>query len=491
MLKLTNVYKSYGGVKALQGVDLEVKGGEIHALLGENGAGKSTLMKVISGAIAYDSGNISFINKEVKTNNPHISKELGISIIYQEFSLIPDLTVAENIFFGNNTYKWIKWEQLYKEARELIQSLGFDIDVRKITSELSIAQQQIVEIAKALSKSIKLLILDEPSAVLGSEEIKKLFTLLKKLKEKGIGIIYISHHLEELIELTDQVTILKDGKTIGTVRTADVNKDILISMMVGRELNQLYPVKNPTFKFDNPIEIKGFNSKHFNSPLNFKVYKGEILGIGGLVGSSRTEILQSLFGNFPIDEGTIEVDNTSFKPTNISSMLTRGWGMVQEDRKALGGVLERSIKENISLANLKKVSNRYGFINPNKEKLVLDELITRLKIKMGNAEDNLSSLSGGNQQKVILAKWLNRELRVLLIDEPTRGVDVGARYEIYQILQNLAYSGVYIIMVSSDMEELLGISDRIMIMKSGTISGILERKNFSEESLLRMAIGAN
>lgn len=491
MLKLTNVYKSFGGVKALQGVDLEVNAGEIHAILGENGAGKSTLMKVISGAIAFDSGNLLFNNQEIKLNNPHLSKELGISIIYQEFSLIPDLTVAENIFFGNNAYKWIKWEQLFDEARKLIHSLGFDIDVRKLTSELSIAQQQIVEIAKALSNSIKLLILDEPSAVLGSEEIKKLFTLLKQLRAKGIGIIYISHHLDELMTLTDRVTILKDGKTIGTVHTTDVNKDTLVHMMIGRELNQLYPHKDPTYQFNDPLHIENLSSTHFSSPLTFEVFKGEILGIGGLVGSSRTEILQSLFGNFSTDSGKITLGEVSFRPHSIKNMLSKGWGMVQEDRKKLGAVLDRSIKENISLANLKKISNAYGFIDSKKEQAVVDELVGKLKIKMGSDHDNLSTLSGGNQQKVILAKWLNRELKVLLIDEPTRGVDVGARFEIYQILQDLAYSGVYILMVSSDMEELLGISDRIMMMKSGAATGVVGRENFSEEVLLRMAIGAN
>ena len=491
MLKLTNVYKSFGGVKALQGVDLEVRSGEIHAILGENGAGKSTLMKVISGAITPDAGDMEFENKLIKANNPHLSRELGISIIYQEFSLIPDLTVAENIFFGNQDYKWIKWAKLLNDATKLIHSLGFNIDVRKKTSELSIAQQQIVEIAKALSNSIKLLILDEPSAVLGSEEIKKLFRLLKQLREDGIGIIYISHHLEELITLTNRVTILKDGKTIDTVNTADVTKDILVSKMIGRELGQIYPAKNPNFQFSDPIEIKNLVSSYFSSPLNFEVFKGEIYGIGGLVGAGRSEVLQSLFGNFAIDTGEVKIKETSFKPKSIIGMISRGWGMVQEDRKNMGGVLERSIKENISLANLNKIANYYGFIDKKKEQLILEELVSKLRIKIGNVEDNLSYLSGGNQQKVILAKWFNRDLKVLLIDEPTRGVDVGARLEIYQLLQDLAYSGVYIIMVSSDMEELMGISDRIMMMKSGANAGVVERESFDEELLLRMAIGAN
>lgn len=491
MLKLTHITKSFGGVKALKNVSLEVRSGEIHALLGENGAGKSTLMKIISGAYQADSGQVEINGEVLSGNNPHLAKLHGISIIYQEFSLVPSLSVAENIYLGQQQGSWIHWKSMEASAQALIQSIGFELDVRKKVEELTVAQQQVVEIAKALSQDVKLLILDEPSAVLGSQEVKKLFSLLNKLKEKGVSIIYISHHLAELLAITDRITVLKDGRTITTVETREMDKNQLVNYMVGRELSSMYPEKK-TKSFDAAkLEANHIESIPGKGAVSFHLHRGEILGIGGLVGSGRTEVLERLFGKGSTRAAQVNLDGKKVSLKSPRSLVKQKWAMLPEDRKKHGGILGRSIKENISLANLAALANAWGFISVSKEKKAVQELIHKLQIKIGDMENPLSSLSGGNQQKVILAKWLHLQPEVLLIDEPTRGVDVGARAEIYQIIQNLADSGLYILMVSSDMDELMGLSDRILVMKNGQIQGELQRADFSEERILRMAIGAN
>jgi ribose transport system ATP-binding protein len=491
MLQLKEIKKSFGGVKALKGVDLQVQAGEIHALLGENGAGKSTLMKVISGAHTADSGTIVFNGEAIVHNSPHIARQHGISIIYQEFSLVPELSVTENIFLGRTNSNWLNRKRMDKEATDLIHALGFKIAVSKKIRELPVASQQIVEIARALSQQVKLLILDEPSAVLGTQEVKKLFALLLKLKDDGVAIIYISHHLEELFELTDRITVLKDGKTVTTVITKETDKDSLVSLMVGRALSQMYPDKMPQKIGAESILIENLITAKNNKPLSFELYKGEILGIGGLVGSGRTEVLEALFGLNDATGAVIKINGTPLEINSPAGAVGQGWGMVPEDRKKFGGLLNLSIRQNISLAHLSRVANRWGFISREKEDKVVNELMKRLQVKFGGINDPLLSLSGGNQQKVVLAKWLNPDLKVLLIDEPTRGVDVGARAEIYQVIQQLANQGIYILMVSSDMEELMGMSDRIMVLKNGQLQGILDRKDFTEETILRLAIGAN
>lgn len=492
MLKLTNIKKSFGGIHALKDVSLEVNSGEIHAILGENGAGKSTLMKIISGAHQADSGTLTFNGVTVNKNSPHLAQENGIRIIYQEFALVPALTVSENIYLGQkSTSAWWNADKMNEKAAALIAYLGFDLDVRKLVSQLSVAEQQIVEIAKALSQDVKLLILDEPSAVLGTQEIHKLFSLLLKLKNDGVAIIYISHHLDELLEITDRITVLKDGTSIQTVATASVTKNDLITLMVGRELQQIYPEKPSQFAFEEQIEITDLVTSVQDNKQNFTLRKGEILGIGGLVGSGRTQILESLFGLLGSKAALIAGQNLRILPKSPRYLIKQGWGMVPEDRKKHGGLLNLSIRENISLASLNTVSNKFGFINLKKERDQVTSLVQRLQTKIGHIEDPLISLSGGNQQKIILAKWLNLDLKVLLVDEPTRGVDVGARAEIYSIIQELANSGIYIVMVSSDIEELMGLSDRILVINKGSIQGELNRPEFSEENILRMAIGAN
>lgn len=489
MLHLKNITKSFGGVKALRGVDLEVHAGEIHALLGENGAGKSTLMRIIAGAHRPDGGTIVINGESVLHNSPHIAKSLGVSIIYQEFSLIPGLSVAENIYFGKTSRKWLNWKRINRQAAGLVHSLGFDLDVTRKVSALSVAEQQVVEIAKALTSEVNLLILDEPSAVLGTQEVQKLFVLLRGLRDRGVAIIYISHHLEELQVLTDRITVLKDGKTVTTLDTGTVDKDQLVNLMVGRELLQMYPAKPLKSLYEERLRVKQLMGKGGADPLSFELRRGEILGIGGLVGAGRTEVLEGLFGLRANVNARITIDGRRIELNSPRRAVQLGWGLVPEDRKKFGGLLDLSIRHNISLVNLPLVSDRWGFIDSHKEAEVAEALVERLQVKLGALEDTLSSLSGGNQQKVILGKWLSRDLEVLLIDEPTRGVDVGARTGIYRVIQELADLGVYVIMVSSDMEELMGLSDRIMVLKNGRLQGFIERQDFTEENILKLAIG--
>jgi ribose transport system ATP-binding protein len=493
MIEINGVAKAFGGVKALRNVNLQIKAGEIHALLGENGAGKSTLMKILSGALERDSGTIHIDGEPVHYKTTQGAREKGIGMIYQEFSLVPALTVAENIFLHQLKKKTlINYKQLQQDAAKIIHDIGFNLDVRKPVYQLSVAQQQVVEIAKALTADVKVLILDEPSAVLGPADIVHLFTTLRKLRDRGVALIYISHHLEELFELCNRVTILKDGHSGETFHIADTSRDQLVAAMLGRSLNTMFPDRNHITYPENAVNYQFDNISLFQkTPVNFNLKAGEILGIGGLVGSGRTELLRAIFGadSQPKKNVTAGAEKLTLKNPKIS--ILQGFGMVPEDRKKHGGLLSMSIRENISLANLHQIANKFGFIDAGRERSVVIELVNRLQIKLGSVNDPLSSLSGGNQQKVILAKWLNINANVLLIDEPTRGVDVGARAEIYQIIHELASEGLAIIMVSSDWEELMGLSDRILVMREGQITIDLPRKDFEEETLIRYAIGAH
>lgn len=494
MIEIKNISKSYGGVRSLKDVSLTVRKGEIHAILGENGAGKSTLMKIISAAINRDGGTIIFDGKEVNFKDTHAAKKAGIGIIYQEFSLVPALSVAENIFLHRlNDTAIINWAALYKSATDLIESLGFSIDVARPVCKLSISQQQVVEIAKALTEDVKLLILDEPSAVLGPAEIHKLFATLSALKQRGVAIIYISHHLDELLQLCDRITVLKDGVTIKTLETSKTNKDELVQAMLGKSLNAMFPQKQTVLKSTAPVNVYTIENiqllKH-SKPISITLRSGEIVGIGGLVGSGRTELLRALFAADVNNGKRIRCNDKDLVINSPKDAVLAGIGMVPEDRKHQGGLLNISILENISLPNYKRITNRLGFINNKFEQGIVHSFIKKLNIKLASVNNPLSSLSGGNQQKVILAKWLNIDAGLLLIDEPTRGVDVGARSEIYQIIYELSQSGLAIMMVSSDWEELMGLSDRILVMKNGSIQGEVSKPEFSEESLLRLAIGA-
>jgi ribose transport system ATP-binding protein len=491
-VELRNISKSFGGIAALRNVTLKVMPGEIHALVGENGAGKSTLMKILSGAYTKDTGKIFIDDLEVQIRNTHDSKKLGIGIIYQEFSLVPELSVAENVFLNklDVTGFWMNWSKIRKKAQELINSIGFNIDPSLKAGDLSIAEQQIVEIAKALSENVKVLILDEPSAVLGPQEITKLFDTLKKLKKEGVAIIYISHHLGEIFQIADRITVLKDGTSSGSLLASETDKDSIIKLMLGRSLDKMYPLRDPNIG-EEVLKVADISQGEKVKGVSFMIKEGEILGIAGLVGSGRSETVRAIFGADKLEKGRIFLSGREVQLRSPREAVRMGLGMVPEDRKQHGVILSLTIKENISLTNLKGIIDHFGFINAKKEKNNTIELIRKLAIKTDTENQEAGKLSGGNQQKVVLAKWLNRNCRIMILDEPTRGVDVGAKIEIYNLITELSQKGVAIIVISSETSELIGISDRIIVMRKGQIQGNLTKKEFSEESILRLSIGVN
>lgn len=489
-VELLNITKSFGGVRALKDVSLHVLPGEVHALLGENGAGKSTLMKVLSGAHQKDSGKILIDGYEVQIRNTADSKKLGIGIIYQEFSLVPDLSVAENIFLNQlNKHFRVHWKQITKDASGLIQKMGFTIDPLRKVNSLTIAEQQVVEIAKALSEKVKVLILDEPSAVLGTREIERLFAIIRGLKEQNVSVIYISHHLSEIFSIADRVTVLKDGVTAGSRNINETDKDSLITLMLGRSLGTMF--SDRTVKpGEEIISARNICYKDRVKDVSFSIRSGEVLGLAGLVGSGRTETAEAVFAAIKKDKGTIILDHKEVKAASPGGSVKLGIGMVNEDRKQKGVLLSLPVSQNITLTGLGSVSNSFGFLNRKKEKRITDDLIERLRIKVTGGDMIAGNLSGGNQQKVAIAKWVNRGCRFLIVDEPTRGVDVGARVEIYSLINELAENGVAILVISSETTELMGLCDRIMVMKNGSVQGTLSKNEFSEEQILRLAIGA-
>ncbi len=491
-VELRNISKSFGGVVALKNVTLKVLSGEIHALVGENGAGKSTLMKILSGAYTKDSGQIFIDGNEVHIRSTHDSKRLGIGIIYQEFSLVPELSVAENIFLNKLGIKssWMKWSKLKRNAGQIISSIGFTIDPSLKVSDLSIAQQQIVEIAKALSENTRVLILDEPSAVLGLQEVQKLFDTLKKLKNEGVAIIYISHHLSEVFQVADRITVLKDGTSAGNLPASEADRNSVIRLMLGRSIDTIYPLHDPVIG-EEIFKAQDIRRGEKVKGISLSIHKGEILGIAGLVGSGRTETMRAIFSADIPEKGRLFMSGKEIKPGSPWKAVRKGIGMVPEDRTQHGIILTLTIKENISITDFQSISGRFGFLKAGKEKIIARELIRRLSIKAESEDQEVSKLSGGNQQKVALAKWLNSKCRVMIIDEPTRGVDIGAKIEIYNFIIELARKGLAIIVISSETSELTGICDRIIVMRKGQINGELMRHEFSEEEILRLSLGIN
>ncbi len=465
--------------------------GEIHALIGENGAGKSTLMKILSGAYAKDTGQIFIDGIEVHIKNTHYSKKLGIGIIYQEFSMVPELSVAENVFLNQlgTTGFWMKWGKMKKKAEELINSIGFSINPSSKAGDLSIAQQQIVEIAKALSEHVRVLILDEPSAVLGPQEIQKLFDTLERLKKEDVAIIYISHHLSEVFQIADRITVLKDGTSSGSLSVSETDRDSIIRLMLGRSLEAMYPLRDSIIG-EEVLKAIDIHLADKVKGVSLSINEGEIVGIAGLVGSGRSETVRAIFAADKRKKGKIYLYGKELQIRSPRKAVSKGIGMVPEDRKQHGVILSLSIKHNISLTDFKGIADHFGFIKAKKESNNSIELIRKLAIKTENENQEVGKLSGGNQQKVSLAKWLNRGCKVLIIDEPTRGVDVGAKVEIYNLINELSYRGVAIIVISSETAELMGICDRILVMRKGQIQGELAKNEYSEEDILRLSIGA-
>jgi rhamnose transport system ATP-binding protein len=490
LLETKLITKSFAGVRALNSVSFDLLEGEVHALIGENGAGKSTLIRVITGAIQADSGTLTIRGCPVPHNDPGVARSLGIAAIYQQPSLFPHLTVAENIALtleSGGAWRKVNWKERNRRARELIERIGGSIHPERLVSTLSMPEQQIVEIARAIGADAKILIMDEPTASLTDREVASLFKIITLLRGQGAGIIYISHRLEEISAIAERVTVLRDGETVATRSMENVDKTTLIGMMVGRELSTVFP-KRAVPMGGELIELRGVSNRAGGlRDISLSVRSGEILGVAGLVGSGRTQLAETLFGLTPADSGEISVSGTSVRITSPAQAIDLGIGYVPEDRRRHGVVLELPIAANTSLASLKIVA-RNGLIDRNKERALAVRYLHQLRIKATSVYSETGSLSGGNQQKVALARWLAIDPKILILDEPTQGVDVGSKAEIHGLMMDLAERGLAIIMISSELPEILGMSDRIAVMHQGTIAGVLSREEATQQKILSLAV---
>lgn len=486
ILEIQNVTKRYPGVVALNNVSISIQEGEVHALVGENGAGKSTLIKTITGAIEPDEGKIIYNGKEYRHLNPILSSSVGIEAIYQEFNLAPELSVEENIFMGHKISNSIfaDKKQLLAKTSEILRSLEADINPKTKVRDLTVAYMQLVEISKAMAKNVKLLIMDEPTAPLTDNEVQMLFKLVRNLKSKGVSIIYISHRLDEIFELCDRVTVMRDGEVIKTSNIHNITKDQLIYDMVGRKLTETYPPRKIKFG-ETLLEVKDVSGPS-NMKTSFSVRAGEIVGLAGLVGAGRTEMARLLIGADKRYTGEIYMNGKKVHISSPKEAMEQGIAYVSEDRKNQGLLLKMSIRWNITLPILRRIS-KFSFINNKKEQECVNMYRNALRIKTPSVNQLVGNLSGGNQQKVVLAKWLASKSRVLILDEPTRGIDVGAKQEIYELVNQLTEEGLGIIMISSEMEEIMGMSDRMLIMAEGRIVGELQKNEFTQDRILKYA----
>ncbi|MDT8859246.1 sugar ABC transporter ATP-binding protein [Alkalihalobacillus sp. MEB130] len=491
ILKLENITKEFPGVKALDNVQLKVRKGSVHALMGENGAGKSTLMKIIIGMYKPDTGRIYFDGEEIKFTNINDSLDKGISMIHQELSPIPEMTIAENIFLGREPLYGrtglVNDRQLYKNTRELLNSLEINLDPRTKMIDLSIANTQMVEIAKAISFDSKLVIMDEPTSAITEKEVAQLFKMIRSLKEKGVGIIYITHKMSELYEIADDISVFRDGQFIGTDTAAKMTKDTLIKMMVGRELNQVF--NKPQFNIGEvALSVKNLSHKGWFEDVSFEVRKGEIVCFAGLMGAGRTELVEAIFGIKSKDEGEVFVHGEKVNIKSPQDAIKNNLGFLTEDRKLTGLFLPLSVKENMITVNIDNYISM-GLLNSKKVRLDCLTQKESLRVKTPNIETIVENLSGGNQQKVLLARWLLKNPDILFLDEPTRGIDVGAKSEFYNIIFELARQGKAIVVVSSEMAEILGLCDRVIIMHEGRITGELDREEANQEKIMQYATG--
>ena len=488
IVELHGVTKRFPGVLALDKVDFNLKGGEVLALLGENGAGKSTLMKILSGVYTKDEGTIQIFGKDVEDMSPKKAQELGVAIIHQELNMCKHLTVAENIFLDREITKYgvLADREMEKQAKEILDKLNIDISPKTIVGDLAVSKQQMVEIAKALSTNAKVLIMDEPTSALTSKEIDDLFRIIKKLKAEGCGIVYISHRLEELQHIVDRVTILRDGQYITSMNFKDTDLEEIISNMVGREIKEKFP-RVSCKKGKKILEVKNLNAGHMVRNINFDLYEGEIVGIAGLMGAGRTETTRAIFGVDAKESGEIYLEGKEVKIGKPMDAIKAGIVLAPEDRKKDGLSTKLSVRENIALSNLDFLCNKLGVVNQSKEIEITDKTVEDLKIKLPNSEVNAGSLSGGNQQKVVVGKWLARNSKVVIFDEPTRGIDVSAKVEIYNLMNQLKLQGIGVLFVSSEMPEVMGISDRVIVMCDGKITGQLKTEEATQDIILKYA----
>lgn len=484
---MENIVKEFPGVKALDNAYFELKMGEVHGMVGENGAGKSTLIKILSGAVIKDSGKIILNDKEVNISTPLDAIRLGIATIYQELNLIPNLTVAQNIFLGREPLKLgfdIDRKKLIEKTVEVLERMGVNIRPSALIKDLSVAQQQLVEIAKAISLKSEIIIMDEPTSALNRDEIDTLFNIINKLKSQHAAIIFISHTLDEIIEITDRITILRDGKIIGNLVTEDTNKSEIINLMLGHKLREEKPDRRESF--DSVImEINDFSTRNKLNGISFKLYKSEILGLAGLLGSGRTELLKAIFGAEPISKGSIFIENKELKIKIPQDALSNGIGLLTEDRRYEGLLLEMSVMDNITISIIDKIKRFFFFLDRKKQQSTTLAFINKLLIKTPNMMQKTMNLSGGNQQKVVLAKWLSISPKVLMLDEPTRGIDVGAKDEIRQIIKDLSKTGLSIILVSSELPDITSFCDRVLIIHEGTITNELKGNEINEENIIK------
>ena len=491
VLSIQNISKSYVGIQALDNVSIDFQRGETHALVGENGAGKSTLIKIVSGAEVPDSGQLQFKDQSFDKMTPHIAQSVGVSTIYQEFNLFPTLTVAENIFMGDESLskessRFYHKQNYIERAQEVLDSMNIDIDPLELIEDMTTAKMQLIEIAKAIAKNSKILIMDEPTAPLSTKETEDLFELIGHLKQQGVTIIYISHRMEELYRISDRVTVLRDGKKIITTRTEDITRQELIRHMADREVEEI-EFESTWEKGDVTLETQELCGNGLKD-ISFQVHSGEILGIAGLLGAGRTELARILFGADKTESGKILINGNPVSIKTPKHAVSLGIAYVPEDRKHHGAILSLPISWNITLPILKRISNK-SFLKKNEERCIVDTQKNNLRIKAPSMSQNVDCLSGGNQQKVVLAKWLASKPSILILDEPTRGVDVGAKQEIYHLIGEFAKQGIAIIFISSEMDELLNISDRLIVLNEKRIVGFLEKNEFSQNKVLAMASG--
>lgn len=491
-IEMRGIDKSFGDNQVLKNAGFLLDTGEVHALMGENGAGKSTLMKILTGVYTKNSGQIFVDGKEVTYKNAREAEKAGIVFIHQELNVLFDLTVEENMFLGKeikNKFGVCDKAKMREECSQILKKLNVDISPSQRMEELSIGQQQMVEIAKALMEDAKVIIMDEPTAALTQSETKVLFEVVNTLRKRKVSIVYISHRMEEIFELCDRITVLRDGSYIDTKNIKDTNMNDVVKMMIGREIGERYPARNVKIG-EKVLEVKNLTCPSKFENVSFEVHKGEVLGVSGLMGAGRTEIMQAVFGNMSHVTGTMFLEGKEIHNHSPKEAMDHGIGFITEDRKVEGLMLEESITKNISLANLDRISNK-KVIQKEKEKELVKTSIEDLHIRCFGADQECGSLSGGNQQKVVFAKWIHTNPKVLILDEPTRGVDIGAKKEIYNMINMLAQKGVAIIMVSSELPEILGMSDRIMVVREGQVRGILDKQEADQENIMILATGGN
>lgn len=491
IINMTGIDKSFSTNQVLKGVNFSVEKGETHALMGENGAGKSTLMKILSGIYQRDAGIVEVKGKQVEYQHPSDAEADGIAVIHQELNILPELTIAENLFLGKELTKskfgWLNNKEMNRIAKERLEELGLNISPTVLAKDLSVGRQQLVEIAKALMTNADIIIMDEPTAALTDREIDTLFEVIERLKRKGVSFIYISHRMEEIFAICDRITVLRDGASIGTKVIKETNFDEIVSMMVGRELGDRFPSSDKKIG-DVKLQVSNLTREGEFEDVSFDVKAGEILGISGLMGAGRSEVVETIFGYRRQDKGSIYLDGQKVSIKHPQDAINKGIAFISEDRKTKGLIVDFSVGDNLNLTNLKTLSNN-GWMLSQKEQTLYQTMVERLNIRVSDRSQLAKSLSGGNQQKVVIAKWLGIGPGVLILDEPTRGVDVGSKKEIYKIMQDLASQGVAIIMVSSELPEIIGMSDRVAVMCEGKLMTVLNKDQLTEENIMHYATG--